>query len=80
MNEQHQMAVRRITTSAPTTKATRKDGIEVSAEHTPKRAVATKTTTKRATALSEAAIMLNDLRPSVDALHDRVEKLRLRFA
>jgi hypothetical protein len=39
-----------------------------------------KAASTRAATPSKATIMLNDLRPSVEALHDRVEKLRLRFA
>jgi hypothetical protein len=54
--------------------------MKVSAEHTPTRAAALQAAPKRATALSQAAAMLDELRPSVDALHVRVEKLRLRFA
>ena len=61
------MTVQRIMTSAPKKKAARKGS------------AAKKAAAKKA-APSTAAIMLNDLGPSVKALHDRVEKLRLRFA
>lgn len=74
------MAVRRMMTSAPTKKAARKGAIKVYAKNAPKKAAAKKAAPKRTAAPSTAAIMLNDLRPSVEALHDRVEKLRLRFA
>lgn len=44
----------------------------------PKKSVAKKAA--RSAPASRAALLLHELRPSVDALHDRVEKLRLRFA
>ena len=74
MNQQDHMTVRQIMTSAPKKKAARKgSAAKVYAKSVPKAAA------KKA-APSTAAIMLKDLRPSVQALHDRVEKLRLRFA
>ena len=78
-NQQDHMTVRQIMTSAPKKKAARKgSATKVYAEYVPK-AAAKKAAAKKA-APSTAAIMLNDLGPSVKALHDRVEKLRLRFA
>jgi hypothetical protein len=76
------MAVRRMMTSASTKKGARKGAVKVVyTKNAPKKAAAkkAKAAPNRAAAPSKAAIMLNDLRPSVEALHDRVEKLRLRF-
>ena len=72
------MARRRMTTSAPAKKASRKGMVKVAAKSTAKQATARKAAPKQAAAPSQATVLLNDLRPSVDALHDRVEKLRHR--
>ena len=77
--QQDHMTVRRITTSTPAKQAVRKDAMKVYPKNAPKKAAAEKPA-KRLAEPSRAAIMLKDLRPSVDALRDRVEKLRLRFA
>ena len=74
------MAVRRMTTAALAKKASRKGIVKVSAKSTATKAAAKKAAPKRMAAPSRAAQLLNDLRPSVDALHARVEKLRLRFS
>ena len=70
------MAVRRIMNSAPAKKAARK---AVSKGHAAK-AAPKKAAANKVVPPSSASIMLNELRPSIDALHDRVKKLRLRFA
>ena len=78
--QQDGTGVRRTMTSASKTRTPRKSGLTAPAKAAPKTGAAGKPAPKRAAAPSKAAIMLDDLRSSVDALHDRVEKLRHRFA
>jgi hypothetical protein len=72
------MAARRTLISAPTKKVLTKKTPRKTALIA-KKAVAKHATAGRTAGPSKASIMLDELRPSVDALHDRVEKLRLRF-
>ncbi len=74
------MVVRRPTTPVSTKKSARKGAVTGTATSAQQKGAAKKVAPKRAAAPSKAAIMLEELRPSVEALYDRVEKLRLRFS
>jgi hypothetical protein len=61
-------------------KVARSAALKTYVKGAPKKAAGKLVATNRAASPSKAAIMLHDLRPSVEALYDRVEKLRLRFS